>query len=91
MHSTTEYRPLSVAFIGDCRLRDARAPAVPFREAPLMETAAEFRVKAERCRRLARSVSDRNDPFVLRLLELATEYDTRALELEQDKSDTDPD
>jgi hypothetical protein len=55
-----------------------------------METAADFRGKAEQCRRLARSVTDRNDPFVKRLLELATEYDARATELEKDKSRTEP-
>jgi hypothetical protein len=55
-----------------------------------METAADFRAKAEQCRRLARSVSDRKDPLVARFIELATEYDARALELEIDKSRTDP-
>jgi hypothetical protein len=55
-----------------------------------METAADFRAKAEQCRRLARSVGDRKDPLVARFIELATEYDARALELERGESGADP-
>jgi hypothetical protein len=46
-----------------------------------MQSADEFRAQAERCRRVARSISDRDDPIVARLFALAIEYDAKALEM----------
>jgi hypothetical protein len=41
-----------------------------------------FREKADRCRRLARSIFLRNDPTAASLYALATEFDDRAARLE---------
>jgi hypothetical protein len=55
-----------------------------------MQSADEFRAQAERCRRVARSISDRDDPIVARLLALAIEYDAKALEMAAEKNGEEP-
>jgi hypothetical protein len=47
-----------------------------------METAAYFREKAERCRRLAAGIPTRNDPAKEALLALAREFDLQAAAME---------
>jgi hypothetical protein len=51
-----------------------------------MQSAADFRTRAEQCRRLARSISYQNDPAVAHLLTLAREYDAKAVELEEEEA-----
>jgi hypothetical protein len=47
-----------------------------------MESSADFREQAKRCRRLARSVTVRADPLIAALLNMATELDAKAAALE---------
>ena len=57
-----------------------------------MQSADECRAQAERCRRVARSISGRADPMLARLLALAAEYDAKALELDTaEQKDAEPD
>jgi hypothetical protein len=51
-------------------------------EAFAMETAAELRRQAERCRRLAAAITIPADPAVASLHALAADYDRRAAERE---------
>jgi hypothetical protein len=47
---------------------------------PRMESSAYFLDKAEQCRRLARTIYRRDDPAIKVLLDLAAEFDAKAIE-----------
>jgi hypothetical protein len=48
-----------------------------------MPTAADYRAQAARCRRLANEFWRPNDPMARLLLDMALEFDARALEAEK--------
>ena len=55
-----------------------------------VQSAADHRKEAERCRRMARSISNQNDPVVIQLRSLAMEHDAKAFELEASQGDDKP-
>jgi hypothetical protein len=55
-----------------------------------MATAAEFRQRADQCRRLAEAITARDDPAIASLPKLAAEYEAKAIAIEAGENSAPP-